>query len=780
MFYVLVGVFCKCDDSIVLKAPYQYISLHGNWVPVSNIMLGDLVFCYVKTKDLTMYDKNASSIVGSYICSNSTFRLCGDVTDANFYDIVSEWPDLIYKQQPTIYSEKETINEKITQHHHLFVRPIEALSIVSKVRKDKDGYKYVKLYGPFAILVNMLRKINNIKSTHATFISYFLATSDWARKFLINLWLLCDEDVELFIRAIKYEGLAAKQVQRQVSDEMNMIFELNVLVNRLDNEVDWVKEKDNRTNIKCAVFEPNQIYDRAKFAFKYAQSSGQEPMKINWDDYWMRRYALTPNGAIHSVYNQDERYIKQIKHKYRSKKSVLSSISNFKHSELIGRKPQITAKTSTKYEWGKVRALYGCDITSHLNADFGLAMCEETLPPWMPVGEKATVENVDRIMVSMKRGIPFCYDYDDFNSQHSVQSMKEVILAWFDVYSYCLTDEQKKSVIWTYNSLNDMNVISEHANWRTKGTLFSGWRLTSFINTVLNWAYLSISGIDDCVMASIHNGDDVYAVVPDLSKAIDLIKETEKHDIRAQVSKMNIGTIAEFLRVDMRASHKTGAQYLTRACATMVHGRIETEAPNSAIDALSAINTRVAELTERGGNHMFAEHIKKTQCNVIKKLFVLDDNYEEIFNIDMTQGGLARAVPDGRIVKPKQTGIVDNQAVITVNLMKNGISDLQKAFARDLNIDVKEIDWSIMIKGAKRSLNVQKESYYISKDTSRIGQQLIEHAMKGAWSDSKGDDVHKMRHITKSIFNYKAFRYPGRSVVLAAANNPLHWLSLLV
>lgn len=53
------------------------------------------------------------------------------------------------------------------------------------------------------------------------------------------------------------------------------------------------------------------------------------------------------------------------------------------------RVPMIYSSVSTKYEWGKVRALFGCDITSYLMADFPMGQAEECLPSYFPVGQKA-------------------------------------------------------------------------------------------------------------------------------------------------------------------------------------------------------------------------------------------------------------------------------------------------------------------------------------------------------------------------------------------------------
>jgi len=61
--------------------------------------------------------------------------------------------------------------------------------------------------------------------------------------------------------------------------------------------------------------------------------------------------------------------------------------------------------------------------------------CEEKFPRSFPIGSAATEENVGEVV---NRIIQFGYvaaiDYEDFNSQHSTQSMQEVMLAYFHVF----------------------------------------------------------------------------------------------------------------------------------------------------------------------------------------------------------------------------------------------------------------------------------------------------------------------------------------------------------
>jgi len=57
------------------------------------------------------------------------------------------------------------------------------------------------------------------------------------------------------------------------------------------------------------------------------------------------------------------------------------------------------------------------------------------LPSSFPVGKNATEENVKQGVEFMAdMGYIAAIDYEDFNSQHSFQSMQEVMLGFYDTF----------------------------------------------------------------------------------------------------------------------------------------------------------------------------------------------------------------------------------------------------------------------------------------------------------------------------------------------------------
>lgn len=91
---------------------------------------------------------------------------------------------------------------------------------------------------------------------------------------------------------------------------------------------------------------------------------------------------------------------------------------------------------------------------------------------------------------------------------------------------------------------------------------------------------------------------------------MNIYKNCSKINIRAQMSKMSIGTISEFLRMDINTEHPTGKQYLTRGVATLVHSKIESMPQTDALSAFLAHQERCDAIIKRGGDVKCLEEIR--------------------------------------------------------------------------------------------------------------------------------------------------------------------------
>jgi hypothetical protein len=311
-------------------------------------------------------------------------------------------------------------------------------------------------------------------------------------------------------------------------------------------------------------------------------------------------------------------------------------------SKWTSRYPEIVAWRSEKYEWAKNRAIYGTDLTSYLLTDFCMPAVEEALSHVFPVGRKANETYVkQRVDLAAPGGVPLCFDFEDFNSQHSLDSQYEVVAAFADVYCSSMHEDQREAIAWVLRSILTQRVEGVD-NYRTTGTLLSGWRLTTLVNTVLNRAYLELAGCMEHVRDSVHNGDDVLAYTYSVADAVAVMDKAARYGIRAQPAKCAIGGLQEFLRVDRAATVPTGAQYLTRACATAVHARTESNVPENAISQLTAQETRLLELAARGADTQVIDRLAMRSDVMVERAFGMEKGDVAIMrSTHVAHGGLS-------------------------------------------------------------------------------------------------------------------------------------------
>nr|GEV78275.1 hypothetical protein [Tanacetum cinerariifolium] len=190
------------------------------------------------------------------------------------------------------------------------------------------------------------------------------------------------------------------------------------------------------------------------------------------------------------------------------------------------------------------------------------ARCEEVLKHNFSIGDESASVRVHECLKRMlKQSESFCYDFDDFNAQHSTELMQAVLIAYYNVFKLNMTEDQQRAMEWVIQSVKRMIINNNEGKvsdkYTTKGTLLSGWRLTTFMNTVLNYVYFKISSALD--------------------------------------------QQGEFLRVEHKVDKEKGlwAQYLTREMATLAHSHIEIQAPLWVVDTVKAMVTRCEKAAHR-------------------------------------------------------------------------------------------------------------------------------------------------------------------------------------
>lgn len=731
--------------------------INGTLKTVYSLCTDDTTVDYVNVDYVSMYDRTVVKIVGATLIGNLRHEFTNDASVTMYHRLSKTRPvnDLSYT-----YSLKKD-NQKITQTHHQHVRLCDLFDVTS-------SQETILLTGYMAELASALDAYNNIESTHATFLTY--------------LGALPDKDAAIFIGLLRHyktlqpswlkkEGIFSKQVQGMPGNELSKLFELNVLVNRLETEVQWENERANRTQPRYADVPADIVFKHCVQLFSDAKIEGKRAYRYTFKDYWRQRVVLMPGGSVHSNITSDMTTAKNLDRKLRTKKGFFASMTNGDHLSWVSRPREIHAYTSTKYEWGKTRALYGCDVTSHIHADFSLNKCEETFPSYIPTGSKATSHYVSEIAKNLRHMIPFCYDYDDFNSQHSTTSMRAVMMAWLYTFGGNLSDEQRSSLMWTVGSLESM-FVHQHIDgevYRAAGTLFSGWRLTTFINTALNYAYLAAAGMTTIMCHSLHNGDDVLASARNIGEIVDVIRGTKKYNIRAQTTKMNIGTIAEFLRMDLNAVDMTSKQYLTRACATLVHSRIESGSPMSYRAVVTSIATRCDEVIARGGCDKLIDRLGARQYQHAARMFGCAELSKEITTYDTVAGGTCSngVIQHNELVDTE----IPSDDDVNMSLITPGINDYITYICDKMPMMRKRASNVQLEKTLRMTFNVKRSM--TSKVESSKRDLMLWKSLKGIWrSTLRIGAFSKARMTSADMLMSLAAVSPVHAAALQKTDNP--------
>lgn len=668
---------------------------------------------------------------------------------------------------------------RITMSHHSFITYNELYALADKLTNSMDDRRRA-LAVSLMVDKSETLGINNRVST-VTHAVYMLVAPIFAMEFLTKIIAKCESSEE-YERELKFESICAKQLQTLFRDDLASIFELVVLKNRVYEPVDWNKEKMNRMKPNTVPIASEEVYRIAKDIFEDGKKQGHKAVSIKWKDYWARRWSSMPMGSVVSQYEDDRRTKRGIPRDARVKAAWFAANGMDKYSDWERRHPMIYASTSTKYEWGKVRALYGCDVTSFLHSDFAMNNCEDTLPSYFPVGSRGTGEYVKKIISTFQDGVPLCYDFDDFNSQHSTSSMTAVVDAWSSVHSDSLSEEQRRSLRWTSESISEQRVNFNEIGETVliNGTLLSGWRLTSFINTVLNRVYLVKSGLVKNTNYALHNGDDVFATTPTVMHAMEIVKSAETQGVRAQLAKTNIGTIGEFLRVDTRATNPLGSQYLARSVSTAVHGRIEMAPPNDYRAIVESFTVRFNEMCDRGADPQKTDQIKRAAFSFIARLFDQDELVtNKLLTTHPLQGGCCKEadISKHKVVLKEEDS--DNMDTRGYEMLRVGINDYANYVVEKLGIEFDVPDRKQMFKQMVRSLQKPRKQYKIVIDTDE--RAMIYRGLYKAWSDGKHVSQIAM---ARSIGGVASKQLPGIDAAVARlivqSDNPVRMMSAIL
>lgn len=567
-------------------------------------------------------------------------------------------------------------NTKITAQHHLHFTTAEIMLVL----------------GERKVLTSSAARLpkDSTLSMAAGVLLWYDTLDEEIKQLIDGSGLFKASNIKEFKSVAKSISAEAKSLQNIVEKDLRSVFEIDTLINRIDGEVDWAEEKEHRVNPNVTKFDYETVYQAAAAIFVSASACGRKPIKMKWEKYWNSRWQWSAAGSVHSQYAEDERYVIRTDRNLKNKFIAISNMPSYGKDHFLGRPPQLHAWSSVKYEWGKLRAIYGTDITSYIVSNFAFYNCENVLPRRFPVGKDANDANVVNRVAGILRGrLPYCLDFEDFNSQHSVSSMQAVINAYGDVFKESFEPEQLEAVEWTARSLKH-TIINDNmglkTQYKSEGTLLSGWRLTTFVNSVLNAVYTDLICQETKARgASLHNGDDVLIGTLNLVTAQRSLKKGSDYNVRVQPSKCAFGGIAEFLRIDHARGSK--GQYLTRAIATLMHSRIESKLSLDARDLVESMESRFSDCRNRGMS--VATIAKLRQVYYTRQAVICSMNVEDFYkikNIHRVAGGISEQI-DSDVSMAAIKGDNAGKVIELPNLQ--GVFDYSKAVAVELGMEDK-------------------------------------------------------------------------------------------
>jgi hypothetical protein len=261
---------------------------------------------------------------------------------------------------------------------------------------------------------------------------------------------------------------------------------------------------------------------------------------------------------------------------------------------------------SLKYEHGKTRPIYGCDSDTYIMFEYLLRGVEQAWRHYRVVldpGHNGTIGMCERInMLRHGSGINVMMDYDNFNMCHTLESQSILIDEVCQRLGVAADLRAKFS-----GSFFDSHVMVPHANGqgasavRLAGSLMSGHRATTFINSVLNRVYLLALAPATHNVKAIHVGDDVYMSAPSLEAAAAIMDQTQASGIRMNPLKQSVGFYtAEFLRIATGAEASYG--YACRSIASIISGNWVSMLKLTPTQALETLTNSAWALANRCGN----------------------------------------------------------------------------------------------------------------------------------------------------------------------------------
>nr|UHS72523.1 MAG: putative RNA-dependent RNA polymerase [Totiviridae sp.] len=322
------------------------------------------------------------------------------------------------------------------------------------------------------------------------------------------------------------------------------------------------------------------------------------------EEHWGKRWLWCVNGthskSIERLYPQftivDKRFQKGEVHR-----RVFSE--NIAGEPITAWSGKSYFNLSLKLENGKTRTIYSGDTITYFAFDHLLSTVEKV---WMGrrvilnpgvIGTYGMHRRIRR-MHSHEQGIHVMLDYEDFNARHTIAYQKIVFEELCRATAY--DEALGRKLIDSFDNMY-LKHPDSGAFVKLMGTLMSGHRATSFVNSVLNYAYVRAVYPALKNMSSMHVGDDVYVRASNYGEAFELLHACKMAGLAMNPIKQSVGShTAEFLRVAYTTKHCCG--YLCRCISACICGNWIGELKLSKEEGLQTIVSHAWTISNRSND----------------------------------------------------------------------------------------------------------------------------------------------------------------------------------
>jgi len=247
--------------------------------------------------------------------------------------------------------------------------------------------------------------------------------------------------------------------------------------------------------------------------------------------------------------------------------------------------------------------------------------------------------------------IKLSYDFASFNEYHSIDDMS-LVMSELKAFLSQSDDLVLFALNWVTLSFRKMEIVDVEGNkHHLSSGLFSGWRSTSWINTVLNHAYfyvvrqccINLFGYDP-IRHYDGFGDDVAMMLKSVSDAARVYAVADRIGYEANLLKQLLGRKAEFLRVAIGGT--VAHVCICRVLGNYVSGSMEGRAAPLSERVATVVNG-THQLRHRGLDDSVCQHVYSAALGHVAKIKIGGEwkrPTDVVLHTRRSQGGLG--VPD--------------------------------------------------------------------------------------------------------------------------------------